>query len=169
MEHVHVRVGRDCAGELCVVRQLQQFEDEDTASNLSDLLSAYQAAMDAEKEALDAEDTDEEALAALREASESARTALLDALKEAGIEQADYTAVEDMLDRPESDREELQTPPEKPEGDLAPEKPEGDEAPEKPEDDGNAPTDNGGIFNRARTAIQNMASNIGNWFSGLLK
>ncbi|MBO6137323.1 MAG: hypothetical protein J6O71_01805 [Lachnospiraceae bacterium] len=156
-------------------------EDEDTSASLSELLSAYTAAMDAEKAALDAEDTDEETLSSLREAAAEARTALLDALKEADIDIADYSNAENMPERPEGEEELMEppvdedgnviAPPEKPEGDLAPAKPKGDEAPEKPDSDEDETSATGavGIINRARTALQNMASSIGSWFGGLFK
>ncbi len=146
-------------------------EDEDTSASLSELLSVYTAAMDAEKAALDAEDTDEETLTSLREAAAEARTALLDALKEADIDVADYSDAQELPERPGGEGEELQTPPEKPEGDLTPEKPEGDEAPEKPatDEDESVSTGSVSMINRARTALQNMASSIGNWFGGFFR
>lgn len=157
-----VMINTDAVGEV-----IEAIEDEDTASSLSGLLSAYTAAMDAEKEALDSEDTDEETLAALREASEEARTALIEALTEAGIDAAEYTDVEKLLDRPENESGEL-APPEKPEGDETIDAE--DELPEIPVLEDKSSSDNkGGIIYKAKTTLKNAMNSVGNWFSGIFK
>lgn len=60
-------------------------EDADTKSSLEALLAAYTDALDAEKTALDDNTAGTDTLASLRSAVQSAREALMNALKDAGI------------------------------------------------------------------------------------
>ena len=63
-------------------------EDEETQTALSDLLAAYEEALDAEKEALDNKDSEEEDIdiESLRSAVMEAKDALVSAMEEAGLE-----------------------------------------------------------------------------------
>ncbi|MBQ8946491.1 MAG: hypothetical protein IJ058_06690 [Lachnospiraceae bacterium] len=65
-------------------------EDEVTQAGLQTLLDTYTAALDAEKEALDADTVDKEALSELRSTTEEARSALLEALSDAGVDTSAY-------------------------------------------------------------------------------
>ena len=69
-----------------VTEAIESVEDEVTRAGLQALLSDFTAALDAEREAFDDESTDEDALTELQTATEEARTALLEALSDAGVD-----------------------------------------------------------------------------------
>ena len=90
---------------MAIAEAISEVEDEETQTTLSDLLSAYQEALDAEKEALDnaagkEEDIDIESL---RNAVKEARDELTSALEEAGVE----IELPERLEAPNGERPEL--------------------------------------------------------------
>ncbi len=119
-------------------KAIAALEDNDTVSELTALLEAYTAAMDAEKEALDSEGSDEDTLNTLKLAADDARKALLEALQEAGMDISEYT--ED-----EAGTQNTVLPPRR----------------------NNPGQSSDGFMGRAMNAIQSFAGSIGNWFGNM--
>ncbi len=81
-----------------ILESIEAVEDDDLKESLLELYNAYVDALDAEKAALESDDTDEDELETLKTTTNEAREALLAALTEAGIE-ADLP--EDNGEKPE--------------------------------------------------------------------
>jgi len=81
-----------------ILDSIEAVEDDDLKESLLALYNAYVDALDAEKAALESDDTDEDELEALKTATNDAREALIAALTEAGIE---AELPEDIGEKPE--------------------------------------------------------------------
>lgn len=129
-------------------------DDDDLKSSLQTLLDAYTDALDAEKDGLDASDTSSDTLDTLHTAVMDARSALLSALKDAGIE------TEKLADPVQAPAQENVTSDNAASGSTV----------AKAADNGQKnSTQQKNVFSKAADAVKNTIKAAGNWVSGLFR
>ncbi len=139
---------------------IDSVEDEDLQNSLQELYDNLESALAAEKEALDSEDVDEEALEELKAAVNEAMESLKSALEDAGIEyDLEVSLPEDNGERPDfsenisSGNEEIEAP-------ASFELPTIDES-------SSSTSSNENIFSKIGNTLKDKLSQIGNFFQNL--
>ena len=138
-----------------LTEMIASVEDEDQKEELQALADELIAALDAEREGLDSGECTEEELETLRSNVDSARTALDEAMEEAGVEMAKEPEAA-PADKPQMDKSQSDTArPDMPQSDTA----QSDTTSETSQDKG--------FFGNIGETLKNGFSKIGNWFKGI--